>query len=87
MIIQPSPAVLPASSTLLSTVDASEGDGTSVGRVMRCSKRLAALPMLSHKPAERARDTQLKKWGLAAPPDDHKTSKMQQLILACKDDQ
>jgi hypothetical protein len=87
MIVQPSPVVLPAPSTRSSIIDASEGDGTPTGRVMRHSKCLDALPVSSHKPAERARDTQLKKWGLAAPPDDHKTSKIQQLILACKDDQ
>jgi hypothetical protein len=50
-------------------------DGTvqeMVGLAMRCSKRLAALPASSNKPAIRARDTKLKKLGFPVVGDNTK---------------
>jgi hypothetical protein len=52
------------------------------GSVMRRSKRIAAQPASSAKPAERARGTKLKRLGLADAPTDPKEAKKQQLLLA-----
>jgi hypothetical protein len=54
MVVPPPPAVLPAP-TDLPVSNAVEGDGEPAGRVMRRSKRLAAIPVSSPKPASRAR--------------------------------
>jgi hypothetical protein len=52
------------------------------GPVMRHSKRIAAQPASNVKPAERARETKLKKLGIADTTEDPKEAKKQQLLLA-----
>jgi hypothetical protein len=54
MVVPPPPAVLHVP-TDLPVSNAVEGDGEPAGRVMRRSKRLAAIPVSSPKPASRAR--------------------------------
>jgi hypothetical protein len=54
----------------------------SLGLTMRQSKRIAAQPPSSAKPAERGRDTKLKKMGIQASTEDPKAGKKQQLLQA-----
>jgi hypothetical protein len=61
-----------------------ESEGPEVESTMRRSKRLAARPASSQKPAERARDTKLKKLGLTEQLEDPKLLKKQHLLLAYK---
>jgi hypothetical protein len=54
---------------------------------MRRSKRIAAQPASSQKPAERVRGNKIKTLGLAESMEDPKVTKKKQLLLCFKGEQ
>jgi hypothetical protein len=62
----------------------SHSEEVQLGTPKRRSKRIAAQPSTSAKPAEKAHDTKLKKMGFPVPVEDPKASEVQQLLLTYK---
>jgi hypothetical protein len=79
MLTPPQVVVLPTPQPHQQTAE-----DTTVGSIMRRSKRITAQPASSSRPADRARENKLKKLGLPLDDAEHMASKKKQLLLAYK---